>query len=116
MCEQEKDVSRLCNFVSSNPQTSGQYQCFATNEWGTATTNSVFVRKSELNNFKDEPPMTVSIEEGKPFGIDCESPDGWPPPSVYWMLQVSALTCWVDGCFVCAHPVYDFAKYRGKGG
>ena len=65
----------------------GQYQCFATNEWGTATTNAVFVRKSELNNFKDEPPKTVSIEEGMPYGIECDSPDGWPNPSVYWMLQ-----------------------------
>jgi neuronal cell adhesion protein len=69
------------------PTSSGQYQCYATNEWGTATTNSVFVRKSELNNFKDEPPKTVSVEEGLPFGINCDSPDGWPPPSVYWMLQ-----------------------------
>ncbi len=65
----------------------GQYQCFATNEWGTATTNAVFVRKSELNNFKDEPPKTLSVEEGAPYGIDCDSPDGWPNPSVYWMLQ-----------------------------
>ena len=46
------------------------------------------MRKSELNNFKDEPPRTVSVDEGKPYGIDCDSPDGWPPPSVYWMLQV----------------------------
>lgn len=65
----------------------GQYQCFATNEWGTATTNSVFVRKSELNNFKDEPPRTMSVEEGAPFGVECDAPDGWPKPSVYWMLQ-----------------------------
>ena len=65
----------------------GQYQCFAKNEWGTATTNSVFIRKSELNNFKDEPPKTLSVEEGAPYGIECDSPDGWPNPSVYWMLQ-----------------------------
>jgi len=65
----------------------GQYQCFAKNEWGTATTNSVFIRKSELNNFKDEPPRTLSVEEGAPYGIECDSPDGWPNPSVYWMLQ-----------------------------
>ena len=65
----------------------GQYQCFAENEWGKATTNSVFVRKSELNNFKDEPPKTVSVEEGAPFGINCDSPDGWPNPSVYWILK-----------------------------
>ena len=31
---------------------SGQYMCFAKNEWGTATSNSVFVRAAILNNFK----------------------------------------------------------------
>lgn len=65
----------------------GQYQCFAKNQWGTAMTNSVFVKKSELNNFKDEPPKTLSVTEGEPFGIACNAPDGWPKPNVYWMLQ-----------------------------
>lgn len=32
----------------------GQYQCFAENEHGIATSNSVFVHKAELNSFKDE--------------------------------------------------------------
>lgn len=27
------------------------------------------------------------MEEGAPFGIECDAPDGWPNPSVYWMLQ-----------------------------
>lgn len=67
----------------------GQYQCFASNEWGTATSNSVFVRKSDLNSFKDEPPMTVSAQEGSPFSLRCQPPDGWPKPSVYWMMQNS---------------------------
>lgn len=66
---------------------SGQYQCFARNEHGTAITNSVFVRKSELNNFKDDPPQTLTIQEGDPFGIECAAPGGWPKPNVYWMLQ-----------------------------
>ncbi|GBP51761.1 Neuroglian [Eumeta japonica] len=67
----------------------GQYQCFATNEWGTATSNSVFVRKTELNNFKeaDEPQITAVADEGKPFKLGCQPPDGWPKPTVYWMLQ-----------------------------
>jgi hypothetical protein len=39
----------------------GQYQCFAENEHGVATSNSVFVRKAELNAFKDEP-AKVSVE------------------------------------------------------
>jgi neuronal cell adhesion protein len=40
-----------------------------------------------LNNFKDEPPKTLAVEEGIPFGIKCHAPDGWPKPNVYWMLQ-----------------------------
>lgn len=65
----------------------GQYQCFAENEHGIATSNSVFVRKSELNNFKDEEIHTLEAQEGSPFKLQCQPPDGWPKPSVYWMLQ-----------------------------
>ena len=64
----------------------GQYQCFARNKYGTAITNSVFVRKSELFNFKDEPPQTMDVEEGLPFGISCAAPNGWPKPNVQWMI------------------------------
>lgn len=67
----------------------GQYQCFAENEHGIATSNSVFVRKSELNNFKDDGIITQEAEEGKPFKLQCQPPDGWPKPSVYWMLQTT---------------------------
>ena len=65
----------------------GQYQCFAENEHGIATSNSVFVRKSELNNFKDDEIHTKTAQEGEPFKLQCQPPDGWPKPSVYWMLQ-----------------------------
>ena len=77
----------ICLTLISLPVPKGQYQCFATNEWGTATTNSVFVRKSVLNNFKDVPPKTLSAEEGSPYALECDPPDGWPNPSVYWMRQ-----------------------------
>jgi len=67
----------------------GQYQCFATNEFGVATSNSVFVRKSDLNSFKEEPALTLATQEGSPFSLRCQPPDGWPKPSVYWMMQNS---------------------------
>ena len=69
----------------------GQYMCFAENAHGVATSNSVFVRQSILNNFKEEPPITKTVEEGKPFTLPCEAPDGWPKPSVYWMIQVGGI-------------------------
>jgi neuronal cell adhesion molecule len=31
--------------------------------------------------------MTVSAQEGSPFSLKCQPPDGWPKPSVYWMMQ-----------------------------
>lgn len=65
----------------------GQYQCFAENEHGIATSNSVFVRKAELNTFKDEQPKSVTASEGDPFKLQCQPPDGWPKPNVYWLIQ-----------------------------
>ncbi|XP_069981771.1 neuroglian isoform X2 [Penaeus vannamei] len=65
----------------------GQYQCFATNDMGTATSNSVFVRKSELNSFKNEDPVSETVNEGDPIGLTCQPPDGYPKPFVYWMIQ-----------------------------
>lgn len=68
----------------------GQYQCFAQNEWGIATSNSVFVRKAELNSFKDENPKIEYADEGKPHTLTCHPPDGWPKPNVYWLIQDQA--------------------------
>lgn len=65
----------------------GQYQCFAENEFGIATSNSVFVRKADLNAFKDEPVKTIAANEGEPFSLQCQPPDGWPKPTVNWLIQ-----------------------------
>jgi len=73
--------------TSPKPEDIGQYQCFAENEHGIATSNSVFLRQSVLNNFKDESPITKTVEEGKPLHLPCDAPYGWPKPSIYWMIQ-----------------------------
>lgn len=65
----------------------GQYKCYATNELGTATSNSVFVRKSELNSFSIQDPETRTVTEGDDSGLFCQPPDGYPKPLVYWMIQ-----------------------------
>lgn len=67
----------------------GQYQCFARNKWGTATSNSVFVRKAELNTFREEPVATVKAKEGDPHQFVCHPPDGWPKPIVNWIIQAT---------------------------
>lgn len=65
----------------------GQYQCFAENEFGIATSNSVFMRKAELNSFKNQQPLPLTGNEGEPFKLSCQPPDGWPKPKVYWVIQ-----------------------------
>lgn len=60
----------------------GQYQCFAQNEHGTATANSVFVRKSELKAFEEGEPKQMTVNEGHPFTLPCQAPDGYPKPKV----------------------------------
>lgn len=33
--------------------------------------------------------MSVSAQEGEPFKLTCQPPDGWPKPIVNWLIQVS---------------------------
>lgn len=69
----------------------GQYQCFAENEYGIATSNSVFMRKAELGSFKQTEKEVVVGDEGQPFQLKCQPPTGFPKPKVNWMLLYSSL-------------------------
>lgn len=69
----------------------GQYQCFAENEYGVATSNSVFMRKAELGSFKQTEKEVVVGDEGQPFQLKCQPPTGFPKPKVNWMLLYSSL-------------------------
>lgn len=71
----------------------GQYQCFAENEHGVATSNSVFMRKAELNSFKATHDVSRSGYVGEPFKLECQPPDGWPKPVVTWIYM------YTDGAF-----------------
>lgn len=67
----------------------GKYQCFAVNDWGTATSRSVMVVKAEFNSLKFEPLVYVEAQEGAPFKFDCHPPTGWPKPNLYWFIRVN---------------------------
>uniref|UniRef100_T1JDB9 Neuronal cell adhesion molecule n=1 Tax=Strigamia maritima TaxID=126957 RepID=T1JDB9_STRMM len=64
----------------------GYYQCLAENEHGTALSNGVFVRKSELNSFPDEKTQTKTVNEGEPLTLECNPPTGFPKPTIFWIL------------------------------
>lgn len=44
------------------------------------------MRKAELNNFKNVMARSVVGNEGEPFKLECQPPDGWPKPVVYWII------------------------------
>lgn len=44
------------------------------------------MRKMELNSFKQTQPETLAGNEGSPFKLTCQPPDGWPKPEVSWMI------------------------------
>lgn len=65
----------------------GLYQCFAENIHGISVSNSVFLRKSELNSFTDpDGPSVLSVKEGEPYSIDCNPPTGYPKPAIFWII------------------------------
>jgi len=65
----------------------GVYECVVSNNFGTAVSNSVTLLKSELKPFKPNPPLIISENEGEPFKLSCEAPDGWPKPKLSWLMQ-----------------------------
>ena len=76
-------------FISPLNGDAGQYQCFAENEHGIATSNSFYLRKSELNDFKNKQIRHQEAQEGSPFQLKCRAPDGWPKPNVNWIIQTN---------------------------
>ncbi|XP_050519032.1 neuroglian-like [Diabrotica virgifera virgifera] len=75
----------ILGIVKPVNEDSGQYQCFAENEYGIATSNSVFLRREKLDSFKISAPTTVVGNEGEPFKISCNPPGGYPKPKISWV-------------------------------
>lgn len=44
------------------------------------------MRKAELNSFKQTQPISLTGNEGDPFKLQCQPPDGWPKPIVHWII------------------------------
>lgn len=71
--------------IITNPskEDSGQYQCFAENNRGIATSNSVFVRIVKLNDIKTNV-RTVTTIEGAPLLLECQLPIGSLKSRIFW--------------------------------
>ncbi|KAJ8258701.1 hypothetical protein COCON_G00177130 [Conger conger] len=63
----------------------GEYQCFASNDFGTALSNKILLRVSKSPLWPKEVLEPVVVSEGSPLVLPCNPPPGLPPPHTFWM-------------------------------
>uniref|UniRef100_A0A669CX57 Neurofascin homolog (chicken) a n=1 Tax=Oreochromis niloticus TaxID=8128 RepID=A0A669CX57_ORENI len=63
----------------------GEYQCFATNDFGVSLSNKILLRVSKAPLWPKEVLEPVSVIEGSPLVLPCNPPPGLPPPFTFWM-------------------------------
>ncbi|XP_027128779.1 neurofascin homolog (chicken) a [Larimichthys crocea] len=63
----------------------GEYQCFASNEFGVALSNKILLRVSKAPLWPKEVLEPVVVTEGSPLVLLCNPPPGLPPPYTFWM-------------------------------
>ncbi|XP_041835722.1 neurofascin homolog (chicken) a isoform X8 [Melanotaenia boesemani] len=63
----------------------GEYQCFASNDFGVALSNKILLRVSKAPLWPKEVLDPVSVTEGSSLVLPCNPPPGLPPPLTFWM-------------------------------
>ncbi|XP_041748217.1 neurofascin isoform X4 [Coregonus clupeaformis] len=63
----------------------GEYQCFASNDFGTALTSKILLRVSKSPLWPKEVLEPVVVGEGSSLVLACNPPPGLPPPHTFWM-------------------------------
>ncbi|XP_051531872.1 neurofascin-like isoform X13 [Myxocyprinus asiaticus] len=63
----------------------GEYQCFASNDFGTAISNKILLRVSKSPLWPKEVLEPVTVREGTSLILPCNPPPGLPPPETFWM-------------------------------
>ncbi|XP_062402310.1 neurofascin homolog (chicken) a isoform X3 [Sardina pilchardus] len=63
----------------------GEYQCFATNDFGTAISNKILLRVSKSPLWPKEVLEPIVVTEGSSLVLPCNPPPGLPPPMTFWM-------------------------------
>uniref|UniRef100_A0A671LLU6 Neurofascin-like n=1 Tax=Sinocyclocheilus anshuiensis TaxID=1608454 RepID=A0A671LLU6_9TELE len=63
----------------------GEYQCFASNDFGMAISNKILLRVSKSPLWPKEVLEPVVVREGESLVLPCNPPPGLPPPETFWM-------------------------------
>ncbi|KAM9758937.1 neural cell adhesion molecule L1-like protein isoform 3-T5 [Menidia menidia] len=63
----------------------GTYRCSALNKLGAAISKEIEFIVPNVPKFPKETLDPVKVEEGQPFVLKCDPPEGIPPLQIYWM-------------------------------
>ncbi|XP_068598340.1 neural cell adhesion molecule L1-like protein isoform X1 [Brachionichthys hirsutus] len=63
----------------------GIYRCYAFNKLGVAMSEEIEFIVPNVPKFPKETLDPVVVEEGQPFTLNCNPPQGIPPLQIYWM-------------------------------
>ncbi|XP_068171531.1 neural cell adhesion molecule L1-like protein isoform X2 [Antennarius striatus] len=63
----------------------GIYRCYAFNKLGVAMSKEIEFIVPNVPKFPKETLDPVVVEEGQPFTLNCNPPQGIPPLQIYWM-------------------------------
>ncbi|KAG7157354.1 Neuroglian-like 1 [Homarus americanus] len=76
-------------FHDPRPEDEGNYQCVAENSVGVAYSEVTPVRRAVMGNFPKAEPRVVTATLGQSLSLPCTPPEGYPEPSLHWVLQTS---------------------------
>ncbi|XP_071547081.1 uncharacterized protein [Panulirus ornatus] len=76
-------------FHDPRPEDQGSYQCVAENPVGIAYSEITWVRRAVMGNFPKTEPRVVTATLGQSLSLPCTPPEGYPDPSLHWVLQTS---------------------------
>ncbi|XP_038863351.1 neural cell adhesion molecule L1-like protein [Salvelinus namaycush] len=66
-------------------QFQGKYQCYASNNLGTAVSEEIELIVPSTPKFPKEKIDPIVVKEGQPVILECNPPQGIPPRKIYWM-------------------------------
>uniref|UniRef100_UPI0037E8D4BE neurofascin n=1 Tax=Semicossyphus pulcher TaxID=241346 RepID=UPI0037E8D4BE len=77
-------------YAWNNPeQYEAEYQCIASNEYGSAYSNKIILRLYRAPVWPREILEPVFVSVGLPLVLSCDPPPGPPKPDTYWMSSCS---------------------------
>uniref|UniRef100_A0A8C4FB81 Neural cell adhesion molecule L1 n=1 Tax=Dicentrarchus labrax TaxID=13489 RepID=A0A8C4FB81_DICLA len=80
-------------YAWNNPeQYEAEYQCIASNEYGSAYSNKIILRLYRAPVWPREILEPVVISAGLPLVLSCDPPPGPPKPETYWMSSCKCLS------------------------